>query len=169
MTILLMMFLVDIQMHSGILTNMEYWEILLSEWRKKGRDGYSIPFIIGSQQFLDKTSKQNVENLIADIVKNLNNEIYISYCMTINDLIIGIRDDSKKHINGYFPEYNGREQNKFFITSFVSDLGTNIEEVIECLTERYSDRISNKEFSINNRVPGNYSAEEKEFIINCLK
>ena len=57
----------------------------------------------------------------------------------------------------------------FFITSFVSDLGTNIEEVIECLTERYSDRISNKEFSINNRVPGNYSAEEKEFIINCLK
>jgi hypothetical protein len=21
-------------MHSGILTNMEYWEILLSEWRK---------------------------------------------------------------------------------------------------------------------------------------
>jgi hypothetical protein len=48
---------------------MEYWEILLSEWRKKGRDGYSIPFIIGSQQFLDKTSKQNVDNLIADFVE----------------------------------------------------------------------------------------------------
>jgi hypothetical protein len=65
---------------------------------KKGRDGYSIPFIISSQQFLDKTSKQNVDNLIADFVKNSNNEIYISYCMTINDLILGIRDDSKKHI-----------------------------------------------------------------------
>lgn len=148
---------------------MKYWEKLLVKWRKKSRDGFSIPYIIGSQKFLKKPSKQNIEGLLIDIIENSENEIYISYCMTINDLILGIRDNSKKRINGYFPKYKEKEQSKFFVTSFISDLGTDVEKIIENLNDRYSERILKEQFSINNRIPGDYNQNEKEFITECLK
>ena len=147
---------------------MKYWEILLVEWRKIDRNGFTIPYIIGSQQFLNHTSNQKIEDLIIDIIENSKNEIYITYCMTINDLILGVRDNSKKKINGYFPKYNGKDQNKFFVTSFVSNLGSDIKEIIENLNNRYSERILKKEFSTNNRIFGDYNQNEKKFIIRCL-
>ena len=51
----------------------------------------------------------------------------------------------------------------------MKDLGPDIETIIEELTNRYSNRILNKEFSINDRICGDYSISEKEFILISLK
>ena len=148
---------------------MKYWEILLTKWRNEERDGFTIPFIIGSQKVINKTEKQTISELIIDIVNNSNQEIYIGYCINIIDLILGIRDLSKKRKRGYFPKYNKKQQSKLFVTNFVKDLGPDIETIIEELTNRYSNRILNKEFSINDRICGDYSISEKEFILISLK
>lgn len=147
----------------------QYWEILLSKWRENGRDGFSIPFLIGSQQYLTNNTNQEVSELLIDIINNSNQEIYLSYCMNINDLILGVRDDSKKRIKGFFPQFNGKEQNKFYLTDFVKDLGDNVETIIVNLTEKYSEQINKKQYSINNRTSGDFSESEIEFIKTCLK
>lgn len=147
----------------------QYWEILLSEWREIGRDGFTIPFIIGSQKYATNNVNQNIPELLIDIINNSNQEIYLSYCMNINDLILGIRDDSKNRIKGFFPKFNGQEQHTFYLTDFVRDLGANMEDIIENLTEKYSSQIEREEYSINNRVPGDYSTSEIQFIKTCLK
>lgn len=142
----------------------QYWEILLSNWRESGRDGFSIPYLIGSQQYLTDNKNQDISELFIDILTNSNQEIYLTYCMNIDDLILGIRDDSKKRIKGFFPKYNKQEQNKFYLTDFVRDLGTDLESIIENLTDKYLHQINNKLYSINNRIPGNYTASEIYFI-----
>tara|TARA_R110001583_G_C5607231_1_gene404999 strand:+ start:1106 stop:1558 length:453 start_codon:yes stop_codon:yes gene_type:complete len=148
---------------------MQYWEILLSNWRAIGRDGFSIPYIIGSQQYLTNNKNQNIQELFIDIISNSNQEIYLSYCMNINDLILGIRDDSKKRIKGFFPKFNGQSQNAFYLTDFVRDLGTDLADIIENLADKYSEQIEKKQFSINNRIRGDYSESEINFIKGCFE
>lgn len=146
-----------------------YWEILLTKWREVGRDGFSIPYIIGSQQYLTENKNQNISELFMDIINNANQEIYLSYCMNIGDLILGIRDDSKKKIRGFFPHYDGQEQNKFYLTDFVKNLGINLEDIIENLSDKYALQIEKEQYSINNRIPGDYLPSEIYFIKSCLK
>lgn len=45
-----------------------------------------------------------------------------------------------------------------------SDLGENINEIIDNLTEKYQQYIDKKCFSTNNRIKGGYSQNEIEFI-----
>ena len=149
---------------------MRYWHALLYEWRNEGRDGFTIPFIIGSQQFLsEKIDYDDINGLIKDIVENGKTEIYISYCMNINDLIIGIRDSRKKRIAGFFPKDNSKNQEQFFLTSFVTDLGSNIEEIINNLQEKYKVQLERNNYSINNREPGDFNSREKKFIERTFK
>jgi hypothetical protein len=49
---------------------MKYWEQLLLSQRNRGKNGLTIPFIIGSQNFLNTDKKDNIEELILDILKN---------------------------------------------------------------------------------------------------
>jgi hypothetical protein len=69
-------------------TTEYYWERLLREWRKQGRDGFSIPFVIGSQKCLPASHKiQGIGDLIMDIALNQHCSVYILYCNTIQDII----------------------------------------------------------------------------------
>ncbi|AWH74382.1 hypothetical protein DCS32_09490 [Dokdonia sp. Dokd-P16] len=110
---------------------------------------------------------QDVNSLFEDIVENSNVEIYLSYCPTIDDLVLGVRDRSKKRISGSFVLFKGKKQNIFFLISFLYDLGKDIETISKNLNERYSRRILNQEFSINNRTKGSYTSSEIEFISKC--
>lgn len=59
----------------------KYWQKLLREWRSHGRAGFSIPYIIGSQQYLPANhSSQDIEELITDIIETGDETILLRYC-----------------------------------------------------------------------------------------
>ncbi len=147
----------------------KYWERLLIEWRALGRDGLTIPYIIGSQQFLLTTHiNQNIEELLIDIASNKECEVYITYCMNINEIILGIRDSSKRKIAGHFPPLEGKDQSKLFLTSFVENLGTDVESICLSLTVKFQGHIDGKHFSKRGDEWVEYSTGEKEFIRSCF-
>ncbi len=148
---------------------MQYWDILLSEWREEGNDGFTIPYIIGSQNYLPDThDEQDIEELIVDIIENSTDEIYMKYCMNTGEIIFGIRDETKINIPGRFPDFKGKPQNILFQTTYVYDLGDNVETIISSLTERYQRYINFEQYSKNDREWGDYSANEKTFIKKCF-
>lgn len=148
---------------------MKYWEKLLSEWRKKGKDGLTIPFIIGSQKLLTTNHHaQNTAELIIDIAQGKEFKIYIKYCLNTNDLILGIYDESKRK---YFLEnvkFKNNEDSNLYVFKFNNDLGENVETVAENLSEKYSGFIKLEQFSKSERNRGGFEPTEETFIQNCF-
>lgn len=148
----------------------KYWQVLLIEWRKRGRNGFTIPFIIGSQQYLeDVLNFQDTEELIVDIANNNDIDVYITYCQDINDLILGVRDESRKNIAGKFLKLSDGTDSSLYLTKIANDLGETIEEVVESLHDKYQCLIDAEEFSINNRERGPFSLTERNFIVECFE
>ncbi|MBI1769526.1 MAG: hypothetical protein HYR67_14255 [Bacteroidetes bacterium] len=146
-----------------------YWELLLKSWRADNKDGLTIPFIIGSQRFLPtKQSEQNIEELLVNIIAAEASQVYISYCPTINEIIFGLRDQSKENIAGKFPTFNSSFQEKLFLTEFLNDLGSDAEGVISKLTERYQPLIDDSKFSKNEGEWGDFSGNDIDFIKRCF-
>lgn len=152
----------------------KYWEILLEKHREKGKDGLTIPFIIGSQNYLPNNSyKQNISELIYDIVTSNLFEICIRFCMGTNTFIAEIRKE--KNVC-YFPKINNNEQNKLSVGIYhKNDFGESIEELIENLIEKFQNPIDSRTYSA---VPNTYertvnwnkfSEEDRIFIENCFK
>lgn len=147
----------------------KYWEILLIKWRERGQDGLTIPFIIGSQKYLPtQHSHQEIEGLIVDIATSNGTEIYVSYCMNIKEIILGVRDNSKKAIVGHFPPFEGQNQTKLFLTSFVSDLGNDVKSVAWALKEHFQGHIDSANFSKRNGEWTDYSGKDSAFIKDCF-
>lgn len=143
---------------------MNYWFALLNEWRLKNKDGFTIPFIIGSQKYLHTShSTQSIEELLTDILLSDTATICIKYCITTEDIILEILDE-KKNLIGVFPSYKGQSQTKLFLTQFLYDLGEDCETIIATLSDRYSGYIKNGEYSLNDRQRGDYCSNEKDFI-----
>ena len=90
----------------------KYWQILLFEWRKQGRDGLTIPFLVGSQRYFPGTEAfQDIAALITDITTSKDFEVYIGYCMDIKQLILGVRSGNKlkiAEITCYWKTVNNR-------------------------------------------------------------
>lgn len=142
----------------------KYWQILLTEWRKLGRDGFTIPFIVGSQKFLGDTHEvQDIKELITDIIQNEELVVCIKYCWTTEDIVLEILYESKK-LPGYFPPYMGATQSRLFLTQFLKDLGTDCESIISSFIEKYQNYIDKGEFSKNDRQRGDYLPVETIFI-----
>ena len=145
-----------------------YWEILLSKWREKGRDGFTIPYLLGSQNYLPLSEEHHdISELITNIAYG-NYKIYISYCMDINDIILGIYEGEKQKIAGKFIVQNGFETS-LFLTKFLSDLGDNLESIIDSLNHKYHEDIAAKSYSRNNEKLGDFSVEEINFIKSCFE
>lgn len=143
----------------------KYWGKLLTKWREQKRDGFTIPYIIGSQKYLPNNQKiHDIEELLIDIVNNEQTEIYISYCDAIGDIILGVRDETKKELLGSYPPFNGKSQSKFYLTTGVDYLGINIENIISSLKNKFQADINNGKFSLNNGIKGDYNPKEVEFI-----
>ena len=146
----------------------KYWDILLTKWREQKRDGFTIPFIIGSQKYLPKNhTYQDIPELINDILKTETTEIYISYCPDIGDNILGIRDASKSQLKGLFPLFANNPQTSLYLTMSVDYLGKNIEQILSSLQTKYDADIASGKFSLNDGVTGDFSPKEIEFIKNC--
>ena len=146
-----------------------YWQLLLTNWRNQGKNGLTIPFIIGSQNYLTLNFvRQDIRRLIVDVIENKEFPVYITYCQDVNDLIICKRDKSKERIAGRFPSFLGQEQDKFFQTMIVYNLGDSVEEIIESLTIKYQEIIDRQEYSIHDRIRGNFSSTDRSFIENSF-
>lgn len=65
---------------------MNYWQTLLVEQKGRGKKGFSLPFIIGSQKYLPITyPRQTVEDLILDIATNSTFPVFLKYCWDTGD------------------------------------------------------------------------------------
>ncbi len=147
----------------------KYWQKLLIEWRAKGRDGFSIPYIIGSQQYLPEDHPtQNIEGLIAEIIDTNEDSILLKYCFNIGDLILQI-SNGPHNKNAYrYPSFRGGSQSVIKVGNFIDDLGDTMEDLISILKERYEGFIAAGEVSINEGERGDYSADEKAFVRDCF-
>lgn len=152
----------------------KYWEILLEEHRRKGKDGLTIPFIIGSQNYLPKNKyRQNISELVYDIISSNIFEICIRYCVGTNTFIMEIRKE--KNVC-YFPKTNNKEQNKLSVGIFhKDDFGESIEGLIENLIEKFQEPIDNETYSAESNTYertvkwNEFSKEDKNFIEECFK
>ncbi|MBG6188418.1 hypothetical protein [Flavobacterium sp. CAN_S2] len=150
---------------------MKYWQKLLTQWREKEkRDGFTIPYIIGSQKYLKNNEyNQNVEDLILDVANENSTDIYIKYCASTGDLILGIRDETKTVIPGKFLKFENGKESNLFLTDFSKNLGNSVEEVALELYDRYQKYIDSEQYSKNGRERGDYEINESDFIKECFK
>ncbi len=152
----------------------KYWEILLEEHRRKGKDGLSIPFIIGSQNYLPKNKyRQNISELVYDIISSNFFEICIRYCLGTNTFIMEIRKNKNAC---YFPKINNNDQNQLSVGIFHKiDFGESIKELIENLIEKFQNPIDNETYSAEpntyERIVqwNKFSEEDIFFIEECFK
>jgi hypothetical protein len=153
---------------------MKYWEQLLLSQRNRGKNGLTIPFIIGSQNFLNTDKKDNIEELILDILKNSSFEITLRLCADIHTLILEKRNPNNVV---YYPSYNNIEQSKFSVSkSFKDDFGNTVEEVIIILTNQFKKIIDDKTFSAQSSQDGRIAkwkffsnSEDIPFLVDCFK
>jgi|GEM_PF-1564574 len=148
-----------------------YWNTILSEWRNKGRDGFTLPFIIGAQKYLKRdTQHQHIADLLTDIVQSKDLKVYLKYCITTEEIILGMYDENGNNLKGTFPNHKGYSQNQLFLTFFLDNLGKDVEEIIQSLTDRYQGRINKGEFSKHkDRSWGDFEGEEITFIQSSFK
>ena len=147
---------------------LKYWQKLLIDWRKDGNDGFTIPFIVGSQKYLPSNHIiQDVEELIIDIAADDSYEVYIKPCMTTGDLVIGIKDVSKNNLLGKFINFQDDLESNLFLNKICEDLGDSVETVASELYDRYQHFVVNEEYSKNDKERGDYEPEEIKFIKDC--
>jgi hypothetical protein len=147
---------------------MKYWEQLLIQWRANGNKGLSIPYIIGSQRYLPKDHIwDSINSLLVDVASSRNMEVFLSYCMNINDFILGIHSINHSPGAGFYPSLNSIEQKSLFVSDFLK-LGDDVTSIGESLSVRLEDFMENEQYSINDRVRGSFTAEEAMFIIKCF-
>ncbi len=151
----------------------KYWEILLEKQRERGKDGLTIPFIIGSQNYLSYHHHQNITELIYDIISSDLFEVCIRYCTGTSTFIAEIRKE--KNVC-YFPKINNEYQNKLSVGIYhKNDFGESIEELIGNLIEKFQNPINVRTYSAEpntyeRTVKWNkFSEEDRIFIENCFK
>lgn len=110
---------------------------------------------------------QDIEDLIIDIVNSSETTVYLKYCITTEDIVVGIKDKTRDHLVGFYPNYKNSAQSSLFLTS-IDDLGDDISTIIESLRERYQIFIDNEQYSKNDRERSYYTAEEISFIRSCF-
>ena len=152
---------------------MEYWKVLLQQQKKRGRRGFTIPFLIGSQKYLPtKTEHQTIKQFMLDVVTNSSFETCVKYCLDTNELIIEIRNPN---IPVVYPMYNGYAQTNFSVSILNNNLGDNVEEIIQTFVARYQSLINRELHSLRERFTereirwDDFTDDEKLFIQNCFE
>lgn len=147
---------------------MKYWEELLTAWRAQGKTGFSIPFIIGSQQYLPQNHvRQGIGELLTDIATSDSIQVYLSYCYIMNDFILAELDDAHCPENGFFPSLENVSQDRFYVSAFL-ELETDLQSISNKLTERLEHYVQNEQYSSNEGERGSYTPSEVAFIKRCF-
>ena len=123
----------------------DYWKILLSKQQERGKRGFTLPYLIGSQTYLPShCGRQDIKELVEDMVKNDSFETCIRYCLDTNAIIAEIRNP--KNVVKY-PKFKNCEQTQLSIPISENSHGETVEELIESLIEEYQDKIGTNKYS----------------------
>lgn len=147
--------------------HMKYWEVLLVKQRERGKDGLTIPFLIGSQQYASSKLNYGINSLIQDMAASKTFETCIRYCMGTQTLIAEIRK-TKNAV--YYVQNNGELTNISIGIMSKADLGLEIDQVIENLIDKFQTPIQANQFSAEPNVNGRcvnwkeFSTEDIQFI-----
>lgn len=151
---------------------MDYWKILLTKQKERGRKGFSLPFLIGSQIYLPSTHNfQNIQDIIIDMTTNNSFETCIRYCLDTNVLIFEIRNQKNRVV---YPKFNGSQQTNISVAYGNNNLGNSVEEVIVKLIEMYQDKINAGHYSARTNIENRetlweyFNSSEEDFIKDCF-
>lgn len=130
---------------------MKYWEVLLQKHRENGNDGLTIPFLVGSQNYLPNSSnQQTIRELIKDLVNHDLFEKCLRYCIGTQTFIVEI---SKGKNAVYYPKINDEEQSNFSVGLFYrKDFTDDIDSLIQELETRFQKPIDEGLFSAESNI-----------------
>lgn len=129
-----------------------YWFRLISYWVKEHKkNGLTIPFVIGAEQFYYESlsfEAKTVSQLLTEIINsNIDEIITLSFCNNIGDYVLGIQNNNI--INGL--EFKNSLNRTTLVAALSTEiLGTNIESIANSLTEKYSQFLRSKQYSLIN-------------------
>lgn len=106
----------------------------------------------------------SIVELVEDIASNDNCKVILTYCMDLNDLILGIMAAGRKDFPGRFVLDGKGGDTALFVNHYVDDLGETISEVSASMKGRYQRYIDEKLYSMNNRERGYFTHLEIQFI-----
>lgn len=154
--------------------NLPIWynQILFRKNNRIITNGLTIPYIIGSYNFLGQT--YSINELMNEIINsNLDKCAVIQKCPEIRQYVIGIED--KNFCEIYFRNEisftNSNNVKSLIITQNASDLGSNFEKITDTFINLYKNYLDEGKYSWDNRnkvwIPlNNY---EESLIINAVK
>lgn len=150
-----------------------YWYKLIIHWVKaKGRNGLTIPFIIGAEQFNkpDLSVEQiSVWQLLTEIINSdTGDTITLLYCTDIGEYVLGL--------NHYYNTMKGTEikndrtQNTTLLATLSTQiLGNNIEDIGQSLTDRYAKCLNDKKYSLINSQWIDFADNDIDMIREALQ
>lgn len=128
-----------------------YWGRLINHWVKvKGRNGLSIPFILGTRTLIDsnfKTDNHSVSDLLNEI-KNCDGDeiIILQHCENIGEYVLGL-NDPKNPKDGLLVPSGKNGKTKIIATLNTGVLGKTFDGIVKSLTERYNDCLTTGAYS----------------------
>jgi hypothetical protein len=155
-------------------TNMDqryYWHVLISHWvRERRRNGLTIPFIIGANNFVANESKVNnmdVRELFRQIISDPSDEVFtLQNCENVVEYVIGLNSVNPKDGTIFSNPVTGKP--KLIAALNTRVLGTNIEAVTSSMAKRYNDCIINANYSRINLAWAPFSEEDVKMINEAL-
>ncbi|TKC62489.1 hypothetical protein FBD94_09750 [Pedobacter hiemivivus] len=153
-----------------MMANKPYWHKLLLYWMEKGHNGFTLPFLIGSQKYHlpdGNLHPQGISGLITEMALHSDTETYITYCPDIKQIIFGLRNIDKQKIAGEFFQLKGRNT-QLFRTKVVNDLPIELDALIIELTDRFQTYVDNGQYSVNDLEWTSFTAKESDFIKVCF-
>ena len=128
-----------------------YWGRLINYWvNVKGRNGLSIPFILGTRTLIDykfKIDDHSVSDLLHEI-KNWDDDeiITLQYCGDIREYVLGL-NDPKNPKDGLLIINEDTGKTKIIATLNTIILGKTFANIVKSLTDRYNDCLIKEKYS----------------------
>jgi hypothetical protein len=150
----------------------DYWKTLLRKQQERGKKGFTLPYLIGSQQYLTPTHRQqDIKELIEDMVKNDVFETCIRYCLDTNAIISEIRNQNNVV---KYPTFKNGKQTQLSIPINDNSHGETVEELISSLIDKYQDKIDSGKYSATRDDSDRetkwhpFSPSDEKFIKECF-
>jgi hypothetical protein len=134
-----------------------YWHKLLDLFERKNyfRNGLTIPFIVGSRQYIEPSKKLQA---IGELINEINNSSYyvsILKCDAIGEYVFSLSSLNDHKI------YGGVDN---IVTIDTFDTTTNSDDIVKELELKYEGIINSKAYSKTNGEWGDYTNEEINLI-----
>lgn len=149
-----------------------FWHRLISYWVNiKKKNGLTIPFIIGAEQFDKKDyvfKPKDVSELLLEIRNSsLNDTLTLLYCDNIGDYVLGLNNPDKPMIG---TDIKNEQTNKTTLIATFSTqiLGSNIDDITNSLAKKYSKCLKDKKYSLINLQWTDFNESDIKMIKEAL-